>query len=103
MTGVQTCALPIYVVWFGEMLPEDEWNASITAACRADVLFSIGTSSVVYPAASIPKLAKDAGAYVVEINIEPTELTGIADETLYGKSGEILPQLVKLLKHSLVT
>ncbi len=91
------------VVWFGELLPEEEWKESISAAQRADVFFSIGTSSVVYPAASIPKLAQNSGAFIVEINIEPTELTSFADETIFGKSGEVLPQLVHSLKHSLVS
>jgi NAD-dependent deacetylase len=85
------------VVWFGELLPTDVWNAAEEAARRADVFFSIGTSSIVYPAASLPMVAKEAGAYVVEVNIEPTPLTGIADEFLAGKSGEILPKLVHAL------
>ncbi|TAK54494.1 MAG: NAD-dependent deacylase [Bacteroidetes bacterium] len=86
------------VVWFGEMLPQDEWNASIHAAEFADVMFVVGTSAVVYPAASIPQVAKRAGAYMVEINIEPTELTRFADETLLGKAGEILPKIVEACK-----
>src|SRR5713101_566579 len=57
------------VVWFGELLPADAWNASIEAAKRADVFLSVGTSAVVYPAASLPTMAKKAGAYLVEINV----------------------------------
>ncbi len=86
------------VVWFGEMLPQDEWNDSIQAAEFADILFVIGTSAVVYPAASIPQMAKRAGACIVEINIEPTDLTPFADETLLGKSGEILPGILEYCK-----
>jgi len=82
------------VVWFGEMLPEDQWNASERAAETADVFLAIGTSAVVYPAASLPVIAKRSGAYVVEINLEYTELSRTADEVLLGKSGDILPQLV---------
>jgi len=81
------------VVWFGEMLPEDEWNASAAAAAAADVFFSIGTSAVVYPAASLPLMAKRSGAYLVEVNTEPTPLSGQADECLLGPSGSILPSL----------
>ena len=81
------------VVWFGEMLPEDAWEASAGAAARADVFFSIGTSAEVYPAASLPYLARRSGAYLVEINPEPTPLTGTADEFLQGPSGGILPVL----------
>lgn len=81
------------VVWFGEMLPEDQWNGAIRAIESADVFLSIGTSGVVYPAASLPLLAKRKGAFLVEINPEPTPLTDAADEFLQGKSGEILPAL----------
>ena len=82
------------VVWFGEMLPEEEWTASARAAASCDVFFSVGTSAVVYPAASLPFMAKQAGAFLVEINAEPTSLTDHADEFLQGPSGVILPALV---------
>ncbi len=81
------------VVWFGEMLPEEEWDASIRAAEGADIFLSIGTSALVYPAASIPRVAKQSGAYLVEINPEPTPLTPLVDEFLQGPSGTILPLL----------
>jgi NAD-dependent deacetylase len=82
------------VVWFGELLPAEPWNESVKAASRAEVFFSVGTSGVVFPAASLPLTAKRAGAYLVEINLEPTDLSMKADEVLLGKSGEILPALV---------
>lgn len=88
------------VVWFGEFLPEDQWNLSVTCVQQAEVFFSIGTSTIVYPAASLPFMAKNTGAFVVEINIEKTELSSIADEVLLGKSGEILPQLLKVCYQS---
>lgn len=81
------------VVWFGEMLPEDEWEGSVDATTSADMFLSIGTSGVVYPAASLPFLAKRSGAVLVEINPEPTPLTESADWFLQGMSGEILPAL----------
>lgn len=81
------------VVWFGEMLPEEEWENAVHASEAADVFFSIGTSAVVYPAASLPLLARQSGAYLVEINPEPTPLTPKADEFLQGPSGTILPAL----------
>ncbi|MBI3765743.1 MAG: NAD-dependent protein deacylase, partial [Ignavibacteriales bacterium] len=71
-----------------------------TAAERAEVFFSIGTSAVVYPAASLPMIARRAGAYIVEINIEPTEFSSRADEVLLGKSGEILPHLLEVCYQS---
>ncbi|MEK9137387.1 MAG: Sir2 family NAD-dependent protein deacetylase, partial [Bacteroidota bacterium] len=101
-TGAPRCAkcrglIRPDVVWFGEMLPEDEWEKSVRAAESADVLFSIGTSAVVYPASSIPLMAKQQGAYVVEINPEPTPLTDRLDEFLMGASGVILPALYQRL------
>ena len=64
------------VVWFGEMLPEDEWDDAAKACRQADVLLSIGTSGVVYPAASLPVEAQTSGAFIVEINPEPYALDG---------------------------
>ena len=85
------------VVWFGEMLPEDEWDASVRAAEAAEVFFSVGTSGVVFPAASLPMMARIQGAFLVEINPEPTPLTEKADEFLQGPSGAILPAIVDRL------
>lgn len=85
------------VVWFGEMLPVGAFAKAEAAARRCQVFFSIGTSSVVYPAASLPFTALEHGAYVVEINREETDLSSRAHETLLGKSGEILPQLLSNL------
>jgi len=86
------------VVWFGEMLPQDALDYAFSASSQCRLFFSIGTSAVVHPAASLPLIAKKRGAYLVEVNTCPTEITPWADESLWGKSGEILPQLVKLLK-----
>jgi len=98
MTGVPQCtacsgAIRPDVVWFGEMLPEEEWRASVKAAESAEVFLSVGTSAVVYPAASLPMIAQNAGAYVVEVNPEPTPLTPRVDEFLQGPAGTILPAL----------
>jgi len=82
------------VVWFGEALPPSVLMDSFNAANEADLFFSIGTSAVVQPAASLPLEAKNAGAYVVEINMDPTVISNLVDESILGKSGEILPQLV---------
>ncbi len=86
------------VVWFGELLPADQWNSSERAARGADVFFSIGTSGIVYPAASLPIIAKESGAYLVEVNPERTPLSDRADEVLLGIAGEFLPALVDGLK-----
>ena len=83
------------VVWFGEMLPQQVLMNSFKAAGDAEVFFSIGTSAVVQPAAFLPIEAKNAGAYVVEINTEPTVISDFVDESILGKSGEILPHLME--------
>ena len=83
------------VVWFGEMLPQLELRAAAMAARACQVFFSIGTSGVVQPAASLPFTAKQCGATLVEVNAEATPLTPSADYFLQGRSGEILPALVK--------
>jgi NAD-dependent deacetylase len=80
------------------MLPEVAWEASVRAAESADLFLSIGTSAVVYPAASLPLMAKEHGAYLVEINPAPTPLTSAADEFLQGPSGVVLPALVAALE-----
>lgn len=79
------------VVLFGEMLPIGAFERAATAAEDCDLCFVVGTSAVVYPAASIPEIARRAGAYVVEINPEPTPLSSVCDEILTGKAGEVLP------------
>jgi NAD-dependent deacetylase len=83
------------VVWFGESLPRDQLEAAVIAARSCEVFFSIGMSGVVQPAASLAFAAHNHGALVVEINAEPTPLTSKANYVLQGKSGEILPALVK--------
>ncbi len=85
------------VVWFGEMLPPAELQAALEAARTSQVFFSIGTSGLVQPAASLARLAGQYGAIVVEVNTEETALTASVDYFLQGKSGEILPRLVKEL------
>jgi NAD-dependent deacetylase len=93
------CGAPLRpdVVWFGEALPEDGLHRAITAATTSQVFFSIGTSGLVQPAASLALMAKKAGSVFVEINYDPTPLTDHADYAFHGKSGEILPDLVKVL------
>ena len=83
------------VVWFGEALPRDQLEAAVEAARTCDVLFSIGTSGLVQRAASLAFASRNRGAVVVEINAESTPLTTKADCFFQGKSGDILPDLVK--------
>lgn len=87
------------VVWFGELLPVDIFQKASAAADRCDLFLSVGTSAVVYPAASLPAVARARGAYVVEINAEYTDITHRVHETILGKAGEILPALVEVLRN----
>lgn len=89
------------VVWFGEFLPMNDYNASEKAAEECDITFVVGTTAVVYPAANIPLLAKSNHKFVVEINIEPTEISNLVDVSLIGKAGEILPQILEEIKNKI--
>jgi len=81
------------VVWFGEPLPESEWKHATLAAAHADLFLVVGTSALVYPAASLPWAAKQSGARLVEINPDPTPLSDIADCVLRGPASEVLGSL----------
>ncbi|MCG3121896.1 MAG: NAD-dependent protein deacylase Sir2 [Phycisphaerales bacterium] len=82
------------VVWFGEMLPESALAAAFEALQDCDLFLSIGTSSVVHPAASFIHIAKSAGAATGEINPESTPITPLVDFAARGKSGELLPLIL---------
>ena len=86
------------VVWFGEMLPESEWEPARIEAENCNVYMVVGTSGMVWPAAGLPTIAKRKGAKVIIINPETTEIDQRADLLIKGKSGEILPEIVKLLE-----
>ena len=83
------------VVWFNESLPREALEIAIEAARSCQVFFSVGTSGIVQPAASLAFGARNRGAVVVEVNAEPTPLTPKTDFALHGKAGEILPALVQ--------
>jgi NAD-dependent deacetylase len=57
-------------------------------------MLAIGTKLSVWPVAGVVPVAKDAGARVVIVNAEPTEMDGLADVVFRGSIGEILPRLV---------
>lgn len=82
------------VVWFGEMLPAVVLREAEEATVQCDVFFSIGTSTLVYPAAELPFAALGSGATVVEINPQPTPLSRQAHYSLRGAAGEALPALL---------
>jgi NAD-dependent deacetylase len=79
------------VVLFGEMLPAGAFERAVVKAGGSELCFVVGTSALVYPAASLPEIARAAGAYTVEVNPEPTPLSDLCDEVIQGKAGEVLP------------
>jgi len=84
-------------IFFGEPIPKDVFIKSFSMVEKCDVMLVVGTSAMVYPAAQFPIIAKQNGAKIIEINNEPSMISNIADYSLYGKAGEILPSLVKHL------
>lgn len=87
------------VVWFGEALPPGALEEAWSLAEQADVLLSVGTSSLVQPAASLPLVALQAGAFLVEINPDPTPLSGSVHRVLRGTAGAVLTELQCALGH----
>jgi NAD-dependent deacetylase len=85
------------VVWFGELLPEFQLAQAVQAAGKTDLMLVIGTSGLVYPAASLPYLASQHGARIIEINPEKTPITPITHLFLQGPSAQILPAIVSAL------
>ena len=85
------------VVWFGEMLPEAALREAFEVSRSCSLMLVVGTSAVVQPAASMPLLAKQAGAKVIEINPTETPVTPFVDVHLEGKAAVILPELVNHL------
>jgi NAD-dependent deacetylase len=83
------------VVWFGESLPEREWVAARKAASECEAFLCIGTSSLVYPAASLPRIASEAGAAIIQINPNPTEMDGEVTWVLRGAAGKVVPEILK--------
>ncbi|MBL6276572.1 NAD-dependent deacylase [Micromonospora fiedleri] len=90
------CSAPVRpgVVWFGEALPQPALEAVAEAAASCDVLLTVGTSGLVYPAAEIPHVAARCGATVIQVNPEPTPLDQVSDINLRGPAARVLPALV---------
>ncbi len=85
------------VVWFGEAIPAEPMRLADAAARACDVFLSVGTSSLVYPAAGLAEIALRQGATIIEINPNPTDLSSCAEAALRGPSGRVLPELLAAL------
>jgi NAD-dependent deacetylase len=85
------------VVWFNEMLPHRVWRQACERAEGCDCFLVVGTSAIVYPAAGLVQMARRAGASVVEFNLEATPASASADVSLFGPSGQLLPEVMRRL------
>ena len=83
------------VVWFGETLPVAALEAAVEAAANADVLITVGTSGVVYPAAEIPQVTAKMGGAVIQVNPQPTPLDPFCAVNLRGPAARVLPEIVR--------
>ncbi len=81
------------VVMFGEALPEDTVELAAQEAGSCDLMVSVGSSLVVQPAASMPVIAKRAGAALVIVNRDPTPLDSMADLVIRQSASEVLSAL----------
>jgi len=87
----------IDIVLFGEMLPEESLSQAYKQLDNSDTLLLVGTSLVVYPAASLPLYAKEKGAKLMEINNEDSAFSDFCDYQIRGRASEVLPEIVKAL------
>lgn len=86
-------------VFFGEAIPHDALTRANQESRSCELMLVVGTSAIVYPAASMPEVAKRSGARVVEINPSETPLTGhLSDYIVKGPSGEVLEKAVAKVK-----
>jgi len=88
------------VVWFGESLPQDVWQKSITFASQCDLMVIVGTSLVVSPANTLPIYAKRNNAFLIEINPENTEMSSEMDLAIKNTSANVLPKFVSMFKEN---
>ena len=88
------------VVLFGELIPEKALHHADALARNCGVMVVVGTSATVYPAAGLPHIAKESGAFIIECNTEPTQFTRtITDIFLQGPAGITLPRLVDKVRN----
>lgn len=84
-----------HIVWFGESLAQDDLHRSYAALQCTDLCLIIGTSGLVYPAAGFASVAKEAGAFVAEINLDRTPHSDLVDLSIQGRAKDIVPLLLE--------
>ncbi|MCK4546551.1 MAG: NAD-dependent deacylase [Candidatus Eisenbacteria sp.] len=82
------------VILFGEALPPDALEKADHETRAADLVIVVGSSLAVYPAASIPEMAKTNGAGLIIVNVDPTPMDSVADVVFHNSAGTVLPQIV---------
>lgn len=85
------------IVWFGEQLPDEQWQAGVHAVGTADLVVVVGTSGLVYPAAALPEIALANGATVIEVNPEPTPMSDSVTVSIRESAATALPTLLQRL------
>jgi len=92
----RTCGgiLKSATISFGQALVQEDLMRAQLAASECDLMLAVGSTLSVYPIAGVVPVAKRAGARVVIVNAEPTEMDDIADAVLRGSISDILPRLV---------
>lgn len=83
-----------HIVWFGESLVDEDLRQSYAALRSCSLCLIIGTSGLVYPAAGFASVAKESGAFVAEINLDPTPQSALVDVSLQGRAKDIVPLLL---------
>jgi len=82
-------------IFFGEGIPEDAYEQSLEAARNCEVMLVIGTTGEIVPASTLPYMAKEMGAKIIEINTNESAYTNtITDVFLQGKATEVMLELV---------
>ncbi|MDI6814247.1 MAG: Sir2 family NAD-dependent protein deacetylase [Desulfitobacteriaceae bacterium] len=87
---------------FGQPMPEKEMAEAERRAQTCDLMLTLGSSLVVYPAAYLPQYARQAGARMIIINMTQTPFDHLADVAIHGKTGEVLPWIVEEVKKIIV-
>ncbi len=83
-----------HIVWFGESLRATDLQQCTQALKQCDLLLVIGTSGIVYPAAGFAAVAKESGAFVADVNLDPTPQSSLVDVSLHGRAKDLIPLLL---------
>jgi NAD-dependent deacetylase len=85
-------------VSFGEAMPQDKMYLAERSSKECDLFIVVGSSLVVFPAAGMPLIAKQAGAKLVIINYTPTDMDFQADVVVHAKAGNVMKTILEKVK-----